>query len=59
MADRAGLGPGDSPEIDTSVPHPARVYNYFLGGTDNWSPGTAHLAAYLGAREPARITLGG
>jgi S-adenosyl methyltransferase len=28
----AGLGPG----IDTSVPHPARVYNYFLGGTDNF-----------------------
>lgn len=23
-------------EIDTSVPHPARVYNYFLGGTDNF-----------------------
>jgi S-adenosyl methyltransferase len=40
MADQSaggtGLGPGDSPEIDTSVPHPARVYNYFLGGTDNF-----------------------
>lgn len=23
-------------EIDASVPHPARVYDYFLGGTDNF-----------------------
>jgi hypothetical protein len=23
-------------EIDVSVPHPARVYDYFLGGTDNF-----------------------
>jgi hypothetical protein len=23
-------------EIDAAVPHPARVYNYFLGGTDNF-----------------------
>jgi S-adenosyl methyltransferase len=30
----AGLDRPDIPEIDTSVPHPARVYNYFLGGTD-------------------------
>lgn len=30
----AGLDPPDIPEIDTSVPHPARVYTYFLGGTD-------------------------
>ena len=40
MADQplggAGLDPRDIPEIDTSVPHPARVYNYFLGGTDNF-----------------------
>jgi hypothetical protein len=31
-----GLGQPESPEIDSSVPHPARVYNYFLGGTDNF-----------------------
>ena len=24
------------PEINTGVPHPARVYDYFLGGTDNF-----------------------
>ena len=28
--------PGDMSGIDTTVPHPARVYNYFLGGTDNF-----------------------
>jgi O-methyltransferase involved in polyketide biosynthesis len=32
----AGLDRSDLPEIDASVPHPARVYNYFLGGTDNF-----------------------
>jgi hypothetical protein len=31
-----GPDPGDIPGIDTSVPHPARVYDYFLGGTDNF-----------------------
>jgi S-adenosyl methyltransferase len=40
MADESvsGAGPDrrDLPEIDTSLPHPARVYNYFLGGTDNF-----------------------
>ena len=25
-----------SPDIDTSRPHPARMYNYYLGGTDNY-----------------------
>jgi S-adenosyl methyltransferase len=25
------------PEIDTSKPHPARVYDYFLGGKDNFA----------------------
>ena len=26
-----------SKEIDTSVPHPARRYNYWLGGKDNFA----------------------
>lgn len=26
----------DKPEIDTTVAHPARMYNYFLGGRDNY-----------------------
>ncbi len=25
------------PEIDTTVPHPARIYNYWLGGKDNYA----------------------
>jgi hypothetical protein len=29
-------GRRDIPEINTSVPHPARVYDYFLGGKDNF-----------------------
>ena len=28
---------GEPPEIDTSKPHPARVYDYLLGGKDNIS----------------------
>jgi hypothetical protein len=32
----AGGGP-DPPELDTSVAHVARVYNYWLGGTDNFA----------------------
>ena len=27
--------PGQPPEIDTSVPHSARIWNYWLGGKDN------------------------
>jgi hypothetical protein len=26
----------DAPAIDTTIPHPARVYDYFLGGKDNF-----------------------
>ena len=25
-----------SPEIDTTVPHSARIWNYWLGGKDNY-----------------------
>jgi len=32
----AGLDRAEVPGIDTSVPHPARVYDYFLGGEDNF-----------------------
>ena len=32
--DRAGLPPG----FDISVAHPARVYDYWLGGKDNFEP---------------------
>jgi S-adenosyl methyltransferase len=29
-------GPPASPKIDTSVPHSARIWNYWLGGRDNY-----------------------
>jgi len=29
------VGPAAPPEIDVSRPHPARMYDYFLGGKDN------------------------
>jgi hypothetical protein len=35
--DRSGPYPGAPPGIDTSVAHPARVYDYWLGGKDNFA----------------------
>jgi hypothetical protein len=35
----------DSPQIDTSVPHPARRYNYWLGGKDNFAADRASADA--------------
>ena len=29
--------------IDTSVPHPARVYDYWLGGKDNFEADRAEI----------------
>ena len=31
------LPPGRTAGIDTTVAHPARVYDYWLGGTDNFA----------------------
>jgi O-methyltransferase involved in polyketide biosynthesis len=37
MSDQTpGPGPELAAEIDTSVPHSARIWNYWLGGTDNY-----------------------
>jgi hypothetical protein len=53
MADRR-----DIPAIDTSVPHPARVYDYFLGGEDNFEAdrlaGEAAIKAFPKTAESAR-----
>ena len=36
--DFRGIDPGDEmPDIDTSVPHSARMYDYILGGKDNFA----------------------
>jgi hypothetical protein len=36
-ASEASPEPGDAPAFDTSVAHVARVYNYWLGGKDNFA----------------------
>ncbi|WP_243725861.1 SAM-dependent methyltransferase [Actinomadura rubrisoli] len=36
MTDHAPLPPPLGPEIDTTVPHSARIWNYWLGGKDNY-----------------------
>ena len=36
----------DIPEgIDASIPHPARIYDFFLGGKDNFEPDRAAARA--------------
>jgi hypothetical protein len=53
------MEPGFSPvEIDTSRPHPARLYDYYLGGKDNYAAdreaGDQVLAAVPEVRDMAR-----
>jgi O-methyltransferase involved in polyketide biosynthesis len=52
MSDRA------SPQIDTSVPHSARIWNYWLGGKDNYAVdrevGDEFLAIFPGQAAIAR-----
>lgn len=48
----------DSPAINTTVPHPARVYDYFLGGQDNFEAdrlaAEAAIKAFPNTAESAR-----
>ena len=48
--------------IDTSVPHSARIWNYWLGGKDNFavdrSAGDAWTATFPGMRDIARASRG-
>ncbi len=57
-SDRPELGPDVLARIDTSVPHPARVYDYWLGGKDNFEAdrkvAEAAIAATPGVVEGAR-----
>ena len=41
MRDSSTAGDGTGPVIDSSVPHSARVWNYWLGGKDNYAPDRA------------------
>jgi hypothetical protein len=45
-----GIDPGEElPDIDTSVPHSARIYDYILGGKDNFAADRQAAAKALGA----------
>ena len=55
QAPLAGDG-GPLPEIDTSVAHIARVYDYWLGGKDNFAPDRA--AAEAAMREDPNVVEG-
>ncbi|QXJ24204.1 SAM-dependent methyltransferase [Actinomadura graeca] len=48
----------DSPVIDTTVPHSARIWNYWLGGKDNYpvdrAAGDRYVEAYPGILDIAR-----
>ena len=55
-ADRKGaMEPGFSPsDIDTARPHPARMYNFYLGGKDNYPVDRAAARQVLRAAPEAR-----
>jgi S-adenosyl methyltransferase len=46
-ADDGGAGEAGAPPFDTSVAHQARVYDYLLGGKDNYAADRAAATAYL------------
>ncbi len=50
--------PASSPKIDSSVPHSARIWNYWLGGQDNYpvdqAAGEEYLKAFPGMVDVAR-----
>jgi hypothetical protein len=44
-------------EIDTSRPHPARMYDYFLGGKDNYEVDRAAAARVIEAAPEVRVSV--
>jgi S-adenosyl methyltransferase len=58
MADRAAGGVQAPGGIDITVPHSARIWNYWLGGKDNFKvdrdAGDEFLSIYPGQRDKAR-----
>ena len=55
-----GSGHDDQPAFDTSVAHQARIYDYWLGGKDNYAAdrkaAEAAIAAYPGVATGARAS---
>lgn len=56
--DASAAGVGWSPKIDSSVPHSARIWNYWLGGKDNYpvdeAAGDAFREVFPGITDLAR-----
>ena len=52
-------GPARSSKIDTTVPHSARIWNYWLGGKDNYAvdqqAGDQYAAVFPGIIDVARV----
>jgi SAM-dependent methyltransferase len=53
----AGSGGGTSPLIDTSRPHPARMYDYFLGGKDNYEVDQEAAERFIKAAPEVRLAV--
>jgi S-adenosyl methyltransferase len=49
-------GQVESPRIDTTKPHPARMYDWFLGGKDNY-PVDVEMGKQLVAMDPRTLTM--
>jgi len=49
-------GDWDPPEIDPTVPHPFRMYNYLIGGKDHYQADRDAVAVILRARPDAVIS---
>ncbi len=53
----SSVGPASPPEINTSVAHPARRYDYWLGGKDNFPADQASGDAVAAAFPTIRMTV--
>ncbi|MFM9616021.1 hypothetical protein DF268_29970 [Streptomyces sp. V2] len=50
-------GPTERPKIDTSRPHPARMYDYFLGGKDNYPVDQEAAERFIAAAPEVRVAV--
>src|SRR5215469_12197701 len=49
MTDTSHYGSADSVTFDTTVPNPARMWNYWVGGKDNYAADRAAAEAVISA----------
>jgi hypothetical protein len=60
MTESPAPGSAEPPKIDTSVPHSARIWNYWLGGRDNYPVdqeiGAQYRATFPGIVDVARTS---